>query len=234
MSQVSGPRPQRHGVRGPLRARSLPRWWPLPVCALLGAAAGGVYGAVKTPEYSATSYVVVTPAEKADPSVALGFAQAYGRVATEVAVIGDAQVWAGVSAATLRSSVQTATSPDAPMIAITAGSSRAADAAGMANAVARALTVNGEHNQKDTGVRVVQFSRAAKPLAPSSPSASLTALVGGCAGGLLGGLALLARPRRRPDAEPDAGQGSRSGSEPGFAAAVPGPAGAASVPQEVG
>ncbi|MFE9402099.1 lipopolysaccharide biosynthesis protein [Streptomyces sp. NPDC006530] len=223
MSQTSGSR-QHQRVRGPLRTRSLPRWWPLPVCALLGATAGGVYGAVKTPEYSATSYVVVTPAEKADPSVALGFAQAYGRVATEVAIIGDAQVWAGVSAATLRAGVQTATSPDAPMIAITATSSRAADAAGMANAVAQALTVNGAHSQKDTGVRVVQFSRAAKPLAPSSPTASLTALVGGCAGGLLGGLALLARPRRRE--EPGAG--------PERVASVPGPAGSACVPQEVG
>ena len=221
MSRFSGLR-QRQNTRGPLRSRPLPRWWPLPVCALLGATAGGVYGVVKTPEYSATSYVVVTPAEKADPSVALGFAQAYGRVATEVAVIGDAQVWAGVSARTLRGSVQTATSPDAPMIAITATSARAGDAAGMANAVARALTLNGTHTQADTGVKVVQFSRAAKPLAPSSSPASLTTLVGGCAGGLLGGLTLLARPRRR------------AGSEPELTAAVPAPAGAASVPQEVG
>ncbi|GGU00015.1 lipopolysaccharide biosynthesis protein [Streptomyces violascens] len=221
MSRFSGPR-QRHSIRRPLRSRPLPRWWPLPVFALLGATAGGVYGVVKTPEYTATSYVVVTPAEKADPSVALGFAQAYGRVATEVAVIGDAQVWAGVSANTLRGSVQTATSPDAPMIAITATSARAGDAAGMANAVARALTVNGTHTLADTGVKVVQFSRAAKPLTPSSPSAVLTTLVGGCAGGLLGGLTLLARPRRRPE----------SGAE--VAASVPAPAGAASVPQEVG
>ncbi|AYG82157.1 hypothetical protein DWB77_04327 [Streptomyces hundungensis] len=223
MSPISGSR-QRQRSRGPLRTRWLPRWWPLPVCALLGATAGGVYGAVKTPEYSATSYVVVTPAEKADPSVALGFAQAYGRVATEVAVIGDAQVWAGVSADTLRRSVQTATSPDAPMIAITATSERAADAAGMANAVARALTLDGVHSQKDTGVRVVQFSRAAKPVAPSSPTASLTALVGGCAGGLLGGLSLLARPRRHEE----------PGTGPERVAAVPGPAGSACVPQEVG
>ncbi|MEU9197710.1 lipopolysaccharide biosynthesis protein [Streptomyces hundungensis] len=223
MSPISGSR-QRQRSRGPLRTRWLPRWWPLPVCALLGATAGGIYGAVKTPEYSATSYVVVTPAEKADPSVALGFAQAYGRVATEVAVIGDAQVWAGVSADTLRRSVQTATSPDAPMIAITATSERAADAAGMANAVARALTLDGAHSQKDTGVRVVQFSRAAKPVAPSSPTASLTALVGGCAGGLLGGLSLLARPRRHEE----------PGTGPERVAAVPGPAGSACVPQEVG
>ncbi|MEV8528337.1 lipopolysaccharide biosynthesis protein [Streptomyces sp. NPDC052000] len=216
MSRFSVPR-RRQGIRRPL-----PRWWPLPVCALLGAAAGGAYGEVRTPEYSATSYVVVTPTVKSDPSVALGFAQAYGRVATEVAVIGDAQVWAGVSAGTLRRSVQTATSPDAPMIAITATSARAGDAAGIANAVARALILNGTHTQADTGVRVVQFSRAAKPLAPASPSAALTSLVGGCAGGLIGGLALLARPRRRTDA--DAGAG----------VAVPAPASAVPAPQEVG
>uniref|UniRef100_A0AAU2V750 Lipopolysaccharide biosynthesis protein n=1 Tax=Streptomyces sp. NBC_00003 TaxID=2903608 RepID=A0AAU2V750_9ACTN len=221
MSRFPGPW-QRRNIRGLLHARPLPRWWPLPVCALLGATAGGLYGEMKTPEYSATSYVVVTPAEKADPSVALGFAQAYGRVATEVAVIGDAQVWAGVSAATLRHSVRTATSPDAPMVAITATSARAGDAAGMANAVARALTLNGTHTQAATGVRVVQFARAAEPPTPSSPPASLTTLVGGCAGGLLGGLTLLARPRRRRESEPER------------AAAVPAPAGAASVPQEVG
>ncbi|MFI6687289.1 lipopolysaccharide biosynthesis protein [Streptomyces sp. NPDC050485] len=214
MSRFPGPW-QRQGIRRPL-----PRWWPLPVCALLGATAGGAYGMVSTPEYRATSYVVVTPAGKSESSVALGFAQAYGRVATEVAVIGDAQVWAGVSAETLRRSVQTATSPDAPMIAITATSARARDAAGIANAVARALTLNGAHTQADTGVKVVQFSRAAKPLAPSSPTASLTALVGGCAGGLLGGLSLLARPRRRTETEPGV--------------AVPSPGGAVAVPQEVG
>lgn len=51
------------------------------------------------------------PAEKSDPAAALGFAQAYGRVATDIAVTGDAQVWAGVTADTLRRNVQAATSP---------------------------------------------------------------------------------------------------------------------------
>ncbi|MGW2083312.1 hypothetical protein ACWCOW_41785, partial [Streptomyces sp. NPDC001939] len=32
------------------------------------------------PQYSATSYVIAVPDEKSDPSAALGFAQAYGRV----------------------------------------------------------------------------------------------------------------------------------------------------------
>ncbi|MEU1075220.1 MULTISPECIES: lipopolysaccharide biosynthesis protein [unclassified Streptomyces] len=181
-------------------ARPLPRWWPLPVCALLGAAAGGVYGLARPAEYSATSYVVVTPTGTSDPATALGFAQAYGRVATQVAVVGDAQTWAGVPADTIRRKVQTATSPDAPMIAITGTSERPGEAADIANAVARSLTVNGAHTEASTGVRLVQFSRAARPVDPSSAPPSLTALVGGCAGGLTGGLVLLVRPARREPA----------------------------------
>lgn len=189
---------------GPMRShrgtRALPRWWPLSACALLGTVAGGVYGLARPAEYSATSYVVVTPTGKSDPATALGFAQAYGRVATQVAVIGDAQAWAGVPADTIRRNVQTATSPDAPMIAITGTSQRPGEAADIANAVARSLTVNGMHTETSTGVRLVQFSRAATPVDPSSAPASLTALVGGCAGGLAGGLVLLVRPKRREPA----------------------------------
>ncbi|MEV5973903.1 lipopolysaccharide biosynthesis protein [Streptomyces sp. NPDC051921] len=182
--------PPRHFLPTPAR------WMVLPAAVLAGAALGGGYGAVKTPQYAATSYVIVVPAEKSDPAAALGFAQAYGRVATDIAVTGDAQVWAGVSAATLRSSVQAATSPDAPMISITARSAKPSTAVSMADGVARALVTNSSHVAGNTGVKVVQFSRATKPVAPVSPSATLSALVGACGGGLLGGLALLVRPKR--------------------------------------
>ncbi|MER8235399.1 lipopolysaccharide biosynthesis protein [Streptomyces sp. NPDC094049] len=178
------------GLRGP------GRWAVLPAAALAGAVLGGGYGALKTPQYAATSYVIVVPASKSDPSGALGFAQAYGRVATDIAVTGDAQVWAGVTAATLRRSVRAETSPDAPMISITARAEKSSKAVAMADGVARALVLNSSHVAGSTGVKVVQFSRATEPVSPVSPSASLSALVGGCAGGLLGGLALLVRPRR--------------------------------------
>ncbi|MFI6419039.1 lipopolysaccharide biosynthesis protein [Streptomyces sp. NPDC050842] len=172
------------------------RWAVLPAAVLAGAVLGGGYGALKTPQYAAISYVIVVPAEKSDPAAALGFAQAYGRVATDIAVTGDAQVWAGVTADTLRKSVQAATSPDAPMISITARAEKPAKAVSMADGVARALVLNSTHVAGSTGVKVVQFSRATKPVAPVSPSAPLSALVGGCAGGLLGGLVLLVRPKR--------------------------------------
>ncbi|MFJ7066745.1 lipopolysaccharide biosynthesis protein [Streptomyces sp. NPDC101115] len=219
--------PPRHTLLTPAR------WMVLPAAVLAGAVLGGGYGALKTPEYAATSYVIVVPGEKSDPSAALGFAQAYGRVATDIAVTGDAQVWAGVSADTLRSSVQAATSPDAPMISITARSAKPSTAVSMADGVARSLVLNSSHVAANTGVKVVQFSRATKPVDPVSPSASLSALVGGCAGGLLGGLVLLVRPRRSARAE---ARHSRQGANPTGAqtsapASVPGPAGAAQQPE---
>ncbi|WP_324604272.1 lipopolysaccharide biosynthesis protein [Streptomyces sp. NRRL F-5126] len=182
--------------------KRLPTWTIVPAAAVAGVAAGGVYGAVSTPEYSATSYVLVVPTGKSDPASALGFATAYGRVASQVAVLGDAQVWAGVPVEKLKAQVTTATSPDAPMISVTATDANPATAVDMADGVARALVSNGTHLQTDTNVKVLQFSRAIKPVSPTSPSTPLAALVGGCAGGLLGALALLVRPRRRRESEP--------------------------------
>ncbi|MFD9908520.1 lipopolysaccharide biosynthesis protein [Streptomyces sp. NPDC059063] len=205
--RVGGANNRLDGARA--RLARLPRWWPLPVCALLGAAAGGGYGILHTPEYTATSYVIAVPQERTDPATALGFAQAYGRVATQLAVLGDAQVEAGMSPARLRDSVRVATSPDAPMIAISASSPRPGEAAATANAVARSLTVSANHTKKSTQVKLLPFSRALKPTAPSSVSAPVSTLVGTSAGGLIGGLALLVRPRR---------------GERGPAAAVPAPA----------
>ncbi|PWI18310.1 lipopolysaccharide biosynthesis protein [Streptomyces sp. Act143] len=197
------------------RAKTLPAWSLLAAGAVAGGLLGGVYGLAKTPAYTATSYVIAVPNEKSDSASALGFAQAYGRVATQLAVLGDAQVWAGVPVKTLKSSVQTATSPDAPMVAITATSSRPDLAADMANAVARALTRHADNTESATNVELQQFARATKPTEPSSASPALTGLVGASAGGLLGGLVLLVRPRRTAQ-EPT-----------GRPAAVPGPAVAA-------
>ncbi|MFI8227468.1 lipopolysaccharide biosynthesis protein [Streptomyces sp. NPDC085900] len=209
----SGPRRTSHAL-GP--ARSLPAWSLLAVGALAGGLIGGTYGLVRTPTYTATSYVVAVPTQKSDSATALGFAQAYGRVATQLAVLGDAQVWAGVSVPTLKSSVQAATSPDAPMVAITATSSQPQLAADMADAVSRALTRHANDAKADTDVELRQFARAVKPTEPSSASPAVTGLVGASAGGLLGGLALLVRPRRTTDA-------------PGRPASVPSPATAADV-----
>ncbi len=138
-------------------------------------------------------------------------------MATQLAVLGDAQVWAGVPVSTLRESVEVATSPDAPMVAVSATSSKPSQAVDIANAVSRALITEAEHTRERTGIRLERLSRALKPTEPSSASPALTSLVGASAGGLLGGLALLARPRRSGDDDEDEQNH----------ASVPGPAGAA-------
>ncbi|MET7988384.1 lipopolysaccharide biosynthesis protein [Streptomyces sp. NPDC005281] len=178
------------------RARTTPPWALLAATAVLGGVLGGAYGVVKPPAYTATSYVIAVPTDKGDPSAALGFAQAYGRVATQLAVLGDAQVWAGVPVKTLESSVRTATSPDAPMVAVSATSSRPDQAADMANAVTRSLTQHANESKQSTHVELLSFSRAIKPASASSASPPVTGLVGASAGGLLGALVLLVRPRR--------------------------------------
>lgn len=185
-----------------------PAWWPLPACALLGLAAGGAYGVLKAPEYAATSYVVAVPDDTTEPATALGFAQAYARIATSSSTLAYAQPRAGITVQRLRTQVRAETSPESPMIAITGTSKSPAEAADIANAVADALSLSSNQAAKNTGVQLLLFNQAVAPADPASPSAPISGAVGMCAGGLLGGLWLLARPargRRRDQAAVAAG-----------------------------
>ncbi|MER6082560.1 YveK family protein [Streptomyces sp. NPDC001833] len=196
--------------------RAIPPWSLLAAGVLAGGLLGGAYGVLTPPSYTATAYVIAVTADKSDTASAQGFAQAYGRVATQLAVLGDAQMWAGVPLKTLQNSVQTETSPDAPMVAVSATSPHALQATDMANAVARSLIQHANDTKSDTNVELLPFSRAPKPTTPTSASSKVTGLVGASAGGLLGGLVLLVRPRRRVE-------------ESARQASVPGPAVAADV-----
>ncbi|WP_232792424.1 lipopolysaccharide biosynthesis protein [Actinacidiphila yeochonensis] len=159
--------------------------------------------------------MVVVPEAGTDAPTALGFAQAYGRIATGSAVLAGAQAATHTAASDLRARVRAETSPDAPMIELTGTSPRAAEAASAANAVARSLAAVANRDSAATGVRLMFFSPAAAPTAPSSPSAPLAGAVGASAGGLLGGLVLLVRPRPEEQDGPE-----------GPAAQVPTPAAA--------
>ncbi|MEU9162599.1 lipopolysaccharide biosynthesis protein [Streptomyces sp. NPDC048424] len=189
-------KPDHRSERKSRRLPKPPAWWPLPVCAVLGLAAGGAYGVLKTPEYAATSYVVAVPDETTEPATALGFAQAYARIATSSSTLGYAQPRAGVTARQLRTQVRAETSPESPMIAITGTSKSPSEAADIANAVADALSLSSNQAAKNTGVQLLLFNQAVAPTEPASPSAAISGAVGMCAGGLLGGLWLLARPGR--------------------------------------
>ncbi|MFD9479281.1 lipopolysaccharide biosynthesis protein [Streptomyces nojiriensis] len=208
-------KPDHRSERRPRRRKlSAPLWWPLPACALLGLAAGGAYGVLKAPEYAATSYVVAVPDDTTEPATALGFAQAYARIATSSSTLAYAQPRAGISAAKLRTQVRAETSPESPMIAVTGTSKSPAEAADIANAVADALSLSSNQAAKNTGVQLLLFNQAVAPSEPASPSAAISGAVGMCAGGLLGGLWLLARPGRARRSE-DGATGPAAGSAGG-------------------
>ncbi|OEV10739.1 hypothetical protein AN218_16210, partial [Streptomyces nanshensis] len=178
--------------------RRVPGWWPLPLCLALGAGAGAAYSAVTPAQYAATSYVVVSPAPgQSEAAGALGYAQAYGKIATDPMILADAEKRAKLRPGTIRDGIQASTSPDAPMVQITATSSKAGQAAKNADAVAKALTHTAKSSTKRTGARLTVLSEAMAPPTPVSPSSAVAVSVGACAGGLLGGLVLLVRPPSR-------------------------------------
>lgn len=202
-SEVSGDSaPAARRPRRSLRAalRRVPFWWPVPLCLALGAGAGAVYSGTASPQYAAVSYVVVSPAGRgADPAASLGYAQAYGRIATDPMVVARAERRAGLRPGSIAGGVRASTSPEAPMVEITATSPGPSAAARNADAVAEALSDTARSSARRTGARLTVVSKAVAPPSPVSPSAGITVAVGACAGGLLGGLTLLVR--RRPAAD---------------------------------
>ncbi|SCK51414.1 hypothetical protein [Streptomyces sp. WMMB 322] len=192
---------RRLSVRFRALLRRTPRWWPLPVCLLLGAGGGAGYSVMTPPQYSAVSYVVVSPSGRSEVGGALGYAQAFGKIATDPMILADAEKRAGLRRGTISDGIQASTSPDAPMVQITATSSSASQAAKNADAVAKALTKTAKASVKRTGARLTLLSEAVAPATPVSPSREVAVAVGACAGGLIGGFVLLVRPqsRRRPE-----------------------------------
>ncbi|GIJ55937.1 Wzz/FepE/Etk N-terminal domain-containing protein [Virgisporangium aurantiacum] len=161
------------------------------VLTVLGGTAGAVYSATKTPTYQATAYVVVT-AEAGEPFAAVNFAQAYGRVATTGPAAENATKTIGAGAARDLARVTASTSPDAPVIEITATGTDAGRVQLVANAVAQGLIDFAGTRRTETRVGVSMLAQAAKPTKPSSPKPPLELAVGAAAGLLLAGLAALA------------------------------------------
>jgi capsular polysaccharide biosynthesis protein len=178
-------------VKSPEILRRLVRRFGLLLALIvIGGAAGAVYGATKTPTYTAKAYVVAI-GDTGDPIGALNFAQAYGRVATT----GPVMALAGPKLGTDRSGLDTvtaSTSPDAPVIEITATGPSAQHTAAVANAVANALADLGNSRKADTHVSLAMLAAATTPTKPTSPKPPLELAVGAAAGLLIGGLAVLA------------------------------------------
>jgi capsular polysaccharide biosynthesis protein len=167
----------------------------LVVAVLLGAAAGAIYAAQQTPRYDAAAYVVLSPVSASgDDTTAVNLAQAYGRIVRQDVVLARAAgtLGHGGSMDELRRHVRVSTSPDVPLIQLTASADAPARAADLANAVAKALVEYGIERRAQTRVRIDSFAEASPPSGPSAPNRMWDIAVGAAAGLLLGALAVTA------------------------------------------
>jgi capsular polysaccharide biosynthesis protein len=185
--------------------RLMRRFGLLILLTLIGGIAGAVYGAVKTPTYTAKAYVVAT-GDRGDSITALNYAQAYGRFATSGPVLAKAGTLLGADRSGL-TDVTAATSPDAPVIELTATGTNAKRTATVANAMAKALADYGTTRKADTHVGLEVLAGAVTPAKPTSPRPPMELAVGAAGGLLIGGLAVLAgvgRPgAKREEEEPE-------------------------------
>jgi capsular polysaccharide biosynthesis protein len=179
--------------------RLVRRFGLLAVLTLLGAIAGGIYSALATPTYQAQAYVVAS-AEAGEGPAALNFAQAYGRIATKGPVADKAATKLGSTKGL--DQVTASTSPDTPVIEITATGTDAKQTAAVANAVAQSLVEFGATRKTETRVTLTILAAANVPASPSSPRPPMEAAIGGAGGLLIGGLAVLAGVGRAKKNEP--------------------------------
>jgi capsular polysaccharide biosynthesis protein len=184
--------------------RLVRRFGLLLVLTLLGGVAGAIYAAVKTPTYTAKAYVV-TIGSAGESIAALNYAQAYGRIATTGPILASAATRLGGDRTGLNR-VTASTSPDAPVIEVTAAGTSAARTATVANAVANSLIALGDTRKADTKVGLAMLAAATPPAKPTSPKPPLELTIGAAGGLLIGGLAVLAGVGRSSATRTDAAQ----------------------------
>lgn len=167
-------------------------WWLLAATTLVGIGAGVLYAVLAPTTYTAQAYVLVAPESPGAATEPTGFAQAYGRVVDQPQIIGAAAAELGVPPGELAERVQGQSSPDSPILEVSASAHTAAQSARAANTVAERLVAFGNNRTEGTSVALSVFSTAAAPPEPAAPTPPLDIAVGAAAGLLLGGLAVLA------------------------------------------
>lgn len=173
-------------------------WWVLALATLLGAAGGAIASIAMPVTYTANAYVLVAAVDSDDNVTAVNLTQAYGRIMEQPEILGSVAAVVGSTTEQLQRDVQASTSPDAPLVVLTASAGSAERAADVANAAADSLVVFGNNQSVTTGVRLTMFSGASSPPSPASPVLSLNIALGAAAGLLIGGLGVVARPAMGP------------------------------------
>jgi capsular polysaccharide biosynthesis protein len=167
---------------------------------LLGALGGLTYSSVKSPTYTATSSVIVTPGHGApvqsDPAL---FANNYAQVATDTPVLQPALADAGISmsADEARQHLTVSVPSGSSLITIQATAGSGADAAALANAAANGIATYGTAQAPKTGYDVSIFTPATAPTSSSTPDRALNVFVGALIGLAVGGVVVLVIRRSR-------------------------------------
>jgi uncharacterized protein involved in exopolysaccharide biosynthesis len=195
-------------------SRSHRRWLTVVASILVGGVLGVLIHAVTPTAYSTSAYIVVTPtAAHPDSTAALRYTPALGRLVADPTTLLGAAPPSGIAAEDLGRIVRARTSPDAPLIEVTATSSSPELSARAANGVATFFVSSLNRRSDDTQVRLSVLTAAPVPPQPSSLTWFRAALVGLAAGLLVGGLLVGVRrdaragpdPRPEESPEPDAG-----------------------------
>ncbi|WP_141579153.1 hypothetical protein [Actinomadura sp. WMMA1423] len=166
---------------------------------LAGFLGGLGYAVLAPPAYTATAFVMVVDDVQGRPGpAAVGFAQAFGRLAPLPETLAYSTLpLPPEPAGSTREHIQASTSPDTPLIKLAGIGGTAREAAAFANAAADALVRYGTSHRSDTGVRVTLMTLAEPPARPSSPNLPLGVTVGTASGILLAGLTAAVMSGRR-------------------------------------
>jgi uncharacterized protein involved in exopolysaccharide biosynthesis len=195
--------------------RTLRRWLTVVASILVGGVLGVLVHALMPTDYSTSAYVVVTPtAAHPDSSAALRYTPALGRLVADPVTLLGASRPSGIAAGNLAQIVRARTSPDAPLIEVTATSSSPELSARAANGVAAFFVSSLNGRSDDTQVRLSVLAAAPVPPEPSSLAWPRAALVGLAAGLLVGGILVGVRrkgravPPERADEMPEPSAGT--------------------------
>lgn len=176
--------------------------WLIILGLVLGGALGALVSQLTTPVYQSSVYLLVVPeSENAGVSTANDYAQAYSRLVTEPAVVGEAvdESEVGVDPWDVERVVSVEVAPNAPILEITTNSEDPEDASALANALGSGLSSFAEERAEETGYQAEVMAEAVPPEEPALPDWVLNVAVGAFAGLLVGATAaLLWFDRRQP------------------------------------
>jgi hypothetical protein len=207
--------------------RALRPWLTVTASILVGGVLGVLVHAVVPTDYSTSAYVIVTPtAADPDSSAALRYTQALGRLVADPTTLQGASQTSRIPWGDLAHIVRARTSPDAPLIEVTATSTSPDVSARAANGVTTSFVSLLNGRSDDTHVRLSVLAAAPVPPEPSSLSWRGAALIGLGAGLLVGGILVGVRregravPEQRRDEVPEPSARPDPSTQPDTASAL--------------